>query len=122
MTEHETVWFYEVALERINYTFRNGDLHTAADMPGVEPPGFRGSTRHDRRGGGGGVGATVSNRVAANAPGNGNVGQRADKEVRKEGVISIGAPSHGQPAAGSSRADSASASPSTARPTIGSTG
>jgi hypothetical protein len=82
---------------------------------------FQGSTRHNRQGGGGGIGGTISDCVAANVLGNGNVGRRADKEIRKEGVISIRAPSHEKPAAGSIRTDSASASPSTARPTIGST-
>jgi hypothetical protein len=58
----------------------------------------------------------------AGALGKGYVDRRADEEVRKEGVVSIGASSHEQLAAGSDRADSASASPSEARPTIGSTG
>jgi hypothetical protein len=64
----------------------------------------------------------VSSRVVAGAPGKEYVGRRADEEVRKEGVISIGALSDGQPTAGSGRAGSTSASPWTARPTGGSTG
>jgi chorismate synthase len=83
---------------------------------------LRGLIRQDRRGGGEGAGDTESNRVVAGALGKRYVGRRADEEVRKEFVISIGASPHEQLAAGSSRADSASTSPSTARPTIESTG
>jgi hypothetical protein len=63
-------------------------------------------------------------RVVAGATGKGKGydGRRADKEVEKNGMISIRAPSRGQAAAGSSGVGSASASPPTTRPTIGSVG
>jgi hypothetical protein len=53
---------------------------------------------------------------------NGYVGRRADEGVRKERMVSTGAPSHEQLAAESSGAGSGSAVQSTTRPIIGSIG